>query len=184
MRVLLLNGPPRSGKDTIGGILAREIPGGRLCKLAYPIVAFLEREFDIKMAEVEKDEPHPLLLGRTPRDVAIRYSEGFCKPLWGQSFFGKAAVLALKKADPDEVPIFTDSGFLAEVMEILDAGFRCCQIVLHRPGTNFQNDSRGIWEHPQIPQFQFFNDCIGVDNLIKKVRRDLLPRVLEWLEWS
>ena len=184
MKALLLNGPPRSGKDTIGGILSKAIPGGVLRKFATPIVVFMKNEFGIDMAAVEKDEPHQNLLGQTPRQVAIQYSEGFCKPLWGNCFFGHAAFHMLRDVEAGGVPIFTDSGFINEAEALLEHGMKLLQIRLQRPGCSYDGDSRSTWDHPSIEHLTFFNDPVGVDNLIKKIHRDLMPRIVKWLTQS
>ena len=93
MKILLLCGPPRCGKDTIGGMLQTLLPGlPMLMKFAQPIIEFMLRNYGINMALVEKDVPHPRLHGRTPRQVAIAYSERFCKPLFGIDYFGREAL--------------------------------------------------------------------------------------------
>jgi hypothetical protein len=148
-------------------------------------MSFMFQAYGINMRTVAKDEPHPALNGRTPRQVAIRYSEGFCKPLWGVRYFGDAAVRELKSlaAMGQKLVIFTDSGFLDEsipVAEHLGVG-NVLQVRLSRPGYNYQNDSRSTWEHPSIGHLDFDNNCGSVLALADKVRSDLVYGIVKWL---
>jgi len=177
MKVILLNGPPRSGKDTIGEMLKNHLPVCALRKFAQPIVDFMAREFDIDMETCEKDKPHPDLHGRTPREVAIAYSERLCKPLFSVRHFGYEA---LKSISPEwNYTLFTDSGFSHEA-EVLAEHFPVLQVLLYRPGYNFQGDSRSYWSHPKIGHIEFHNTFSDLVSLKDAVRSDLAPSVLEW----
>lgn len=146
MKALLINGPPRSGKDTLGRILSLALPNYRT-KFALPITLFMRDAYGINMKSVDKDAPHDLLHGRTPREVAIRYSEGFCKPLYGNDYFGRCAVDRLKGLALDyPLMIFTDSGFAQEADSVVKHLGKPNVMRLHltRPGCTFQGDSRGL----------------------------------------
>lgn len=185
MRAILLNGPPGSGKDTLGGILWSRIRFSRCVKLAQPIIDFMLREYRIDMAKVAKDEPHPALGWRTPRQVAIRYSEGFCKPLFGVDYFGVAAVNRLQEMDRcgEELAIFTDSGFVSEAEPLLNhLGIgNVMQIHLTRPGHHFQGDSRGHWRHAGIGCIEFDNNASDIISLATKAQQQLMPEIDQWL---
>lgn len=185
MKVLLLNGPPGSGKDTIGKMLWESLANSCVEKFAQPIVDFMHKNFDIRMESVEKDHPHPNLLGRTPRQVAIRYSEGFAKPLWGHDVFGKHAVeqVVQRTRERQKVAIFTDSGFLAEAVPVLAhvGKGNILQIRLARRGCSYHGDSRSTWDHPSIGFVDFENDCPNLKELKHKVHSDLVPEIEKWL---
>lgn len=185
MKIILLNGPPRAGKDSIGAALAQALFGKcSLNKFAAPIVEFMKREFGITPDTVDKDRPHPMLLGRTPRDVMIAYSERFCIPLWGHDFFGRSAAIRLANdPDPKSVVVFTDSGFVreAEPLVLKFGASNILQVRVHRPGHTFQNDSRSFWHHKEIGDLEFDNNCNSLPELIDKVRVDLLPEINKWI---
>lgn len=185
MKALLLNGPPRSGKDTIGGMLWGQLPRSHLHKFAAPIVSFMLREFGIDMSRVSKDNPHTSLRGRTPREVAIRYSEGFIKPLFGQNWFGEMALEEMRSlaVQGQELVIFTDSGFLHEAVPLLRSlgSTNVLQVRLTRPGATYQGDSRSTWDHPEIGHVDFDNDSRCLEDLKIKVAADLLPEIMPWL---
>jgi hypothetical protein len=178
VKALLLNGPPKSGKDYIGQRLEWLIHRSARQKFADPIVDFMIRQFGVDMATVNKDVPDARLNGRTPREVAIGYSEKFCKPLFGIDHFGR---LALQKIQwfvhaKQDLVIFTDSGFVSEAGPIADV-YPTLQVVISRPGTTFQGDSRSHWESPKIGRILFDNDVTGPE----KIQNELLPEIKAWL---
>jgi hypothetical protein len=139
------------------------------------------------MEQVEKDLPHPALNGRTPREVAIAYSEKFCKPLYGQDYFGHCAVRAIEQMSRIQMAVccFTDSGFAHEAGPVAShvGAKNVLQIRIHRPGRNFQGDSRSYWElrSPIISAIDFDNDCPDLTALHTKVESDLLPEIKKWM---
>lgn len=187
MKVLLLNGPPRSGKDTIGRTLWDLIPRLVNLKFAEPIVQFMFQAYSIRMEQTEKDQPHPALNGRTPREVAIAYSERFCKPLYGQDYFGKLAARSIDQMEKIAMQVccFTDSGFVHEARPVAlhVGGHNVLQIRVTRPGRTFQGDSRSYWElrDPTISSIEFDNDGPDLTSLHTKVRSDLLPEIQKWM---
>ena len=187
MKILLLNGPPRSGKDTIGRTLWNLIPRLVNMKFAEPIVQFMFQAYSIRMEQTEKDLPHEALSGRTPREVAIAYSEKFCKPLYGQDYFGKRAVQSIEQMEKIAMQVccFTDSGFVHEAGPVAMhvGGSNVLQIRVRRPGRNFQGDSRSYWElrSPTISSIEFDNDCMDLSALHTKVESDLLPEIQKWM---
>lgn len=183
MKVLLLSGPPRSGKDEIGKKLWNKLPPGTVrLKFAEPIIQFMFKTYGIRMAEVNKDEPHPFLSGRTPRQVAIAYSEKFCKPLFGQEYFGECALDEIKNMERihQKLCIFTDSGFPHEARPVA-AKYPTLQIRLSRPGTSFIHDSRSYWDLPNVGVIPFENDAPTLTALADKVYADLVPEIKKWL---
>lgn len=186
MKVLLLCGPPGCGKDTIGGMLQKLLPGlPVLLKFSQPIINFMLEAYGIQMSRVEKDKPHPRLSGRTPRQVAIAYSEKFCKPLFGIDYFGNEAlneVQQLQKNGAQSV-IFTDSGFVSEAAVLLRSfGSQSVRVVhISRRGCSFEGDSRSHWSHPHIGEILFENVGDSLDALQADIVSGLLPQLQTWL---
>lgn len=181
---VLLNGPPRSGKDTIGTMLVHKLPGAIAVKFAEPIRQYMRQSFGVDMDAPGKDEPHPALFGRTPREVAIAYSERMCKPMWGQDFFGKAAAAAVAKRSP-RFAIFTDSGFTHEAEALADAigSANILQIQVSRPGTDFRMDSRSHWSSPRIGKISFDNCYPDLAALHQAVDLFLVSEIRQWAAW-
>lgn len=170
MRVVLLNGPPRSGKDTIArrlvgfdvfasGVLVEAkfaTPLKEAASCMFPSVrwgAVRERDRD------DPDKPHPALQGQTPRRVLIDLSENFFKPTFGVDYFGRRAADHLRMLERHGIPlpgdptdrgrvvgvVFSDSGFAIEAGPVVQAvgASNVLVVHLHRTGCTFAGDSRG-----------------------------------------
>ncbi len=173
MKILLINGPPKSGKDT----LARMLENALMEDTSMPICHFERFSMPIKRAfagtmgigidnygnvkgdwEDIKDQPHPLLIGKSYRQWQIDFSESFMKPLYGLDVFGRLFCARLsiyegewdRKYQLEPVIVVPDSGFQIEIDSIKkylpSASYKL--IRLHRPGTNFNKDSRSYLDDP------------------------------------
>ena len=166
VKVVFVNGPPCSGKDTVGDILFRCGSGRRLAQkfamevkerthAAFRIVDKTGRPVPHDYFEKQKEVPLDCFLGLSPRQAYIEFSERFYKPLFGERIFGtllarrlELTLLAASKQKffrhvPDAFTI-TDSGFAEEavpVVRMFDAE-NCTLIRVHREGCNFDSDSR------------------------------------------
>ena len=121
-RIVILNGPPRSGKDTAAGFL-RTCFLTRDYKMSKPnkdglkaMFNLSEQEFDY-LFEQAKDEPHELLFGKTAREVQISLSEDWAKMFWDRSFFGNmAARRHLNKPTSMDFTVISDCSFVEEAV--------------------------------------------------------------------
>lgn len=165
MRVVLLNGPPGSGKDTIARRVAAYPPERfEEAKFATPLKQAAARLFPGvrwgMVGETDRDlpdVPHELLHGQTPRRVLIDLSESFFKQTFGVDYFGRLAVEHVQQrrefARVDGF-VFSDSGFIEEALPLF-AQFgapRMCVVYLHRPGCSFTDDSRGFLPEDKLPR--------------------------------
>lgn len=183
MKAVLLNGPPGCGKDTIGAMLSRMVRSAGCMKFSEPIRSHLMSAFGIDMDLVEKDVPNSFLHGCTPREVAIRYSEGFIKPLFGQSFFGHRLGMRMRAMVGEPSLVFiTDSGFLqeAEALAGVIGNGNLLQVMITRTGKTFHGDSRSYWTSDKIGWISFDNDAPNLIELEKKVAADLAPEIQAW----
>jgi hypothetical protein len=162
MFVLLVNGPPRSGKDTfadmISDIASKDGPGGRQFKFADPVKKGAHASLGIMSPpehyDLVKDRPHDDFFGLTPRQAYINHSEKYMKPIYGQDVFGKLAARQLshlaKRRNGFALAVFSDCGFKAEV-ECVSKLFRSALVRLYRDGCDFTNDSRSYLEDVSVP---------------------------------
>jgi len=127
-KVIFLNGPPRSGKDTAAQHIMRKLPWVRHRKFSAPLKAAARVLFAIndelfKELEAEgsqkKNEPLPELMGKTWREVLISLSEEHMKPKYGDDVFGKLMLLNLAKPTSASFSIISDSGFDYEAAPII-----------------------------------------------------------------
>jgi hypothetical protein len=124
--IILLNGPPGCGKDTIAKIIKKKIES-KDYKMAKPIKDAFSALFGIQgqllheLIEERKDEAFFTANANiTPREVLIKLSEEFMKPMFGDDCFGQVAINNLGKIAWKHLTI-SDSGFNAEIPPICEA---------------------------------------------------------------
>lgn len=164
--VLLLNGPPGCGKDSIAKELCR-INSGQVFheKFATPIREMICGLLGVSddVLDSIKDEPQPFLDYATPREYMIAYSEDFIKPRLGLDVWGRALrqrIMKTKTENSDSIVIVSDAGFPEEVQAVIDSfGFsRVILIALYRKKCTFVDDSRDYVVLPQIGTYIMYND--------------------------
>lgn len=165
-RFILLNGPPRSGKDTAAAALrgrgSNKLlgPSGHTvvvrfsapCKAAFCglVGTYCDTVGNIIGYEDRKDEVVPSL-GVSCRQFQIDFSEKFMKPLYGPDIFGRLLVARVRPllASGVRTVIVPDAGFQEEVAVVEDAfGPQSITLIrIARDGTKW--DSRGyVTPHP------------------------------------
>lgn len=147
--IVIMNGPPGSGKDTITNLLLdkhtahfshwefkRPMWDIARATLGYKYYTF-KMLYDDRLF---KEKPVTFLSGLTPREFFIHISESWCKPLFGEKYFGERA-FAYVKGRPDNI-IFSDGGFPLELFPMLEGGMKVLVVRLHRKNHTFSGDSR------------------------------------------
>lgn len=159
MKVILFNGPPRSGKDECAKILIRH----RLCyveRFSNPLKRTISALLDRSMSDLEETKDEKLYFDNkcSYRDLQIWLSEECMKPKFGQRVFGWLLGERLLRVDtslPSYV-IIPDSGFEAELFGLEDTGAWDIRVIrIERPGRTFDGDSRSYLPHPD---YTIFND--------------------------
>lgn len=166
MNITLINGAPRSGKDTLGQMLLEASLGtGLIMKFAREVkerthAALGLYDFDgdplpHDAFEAEKDDPYVEgFNGVTPRQAYIQFSEGFAKPLFGPSIFGEWLAESIDRLNRGRIGhvIVTDSGFVEEAAVLVDQfgaeNIRLIQV--RRPGYSFAGDSRSYVDGAEL----------------------------------
>lgn len=158
LRVVLLNGPPRAGKDFAAAAIIREFHGAGLVKFAGPLKRATHEAFgltDRADAHYEncKDEPHPDFGDLTPRAAYIAMSEQGIKSAFGHGHFGRAAVNRMRNLYSRglQLAVVSDSGFVGEALEVVKAfgPENVLLIQLFRDGYSFKGDSRSYINLPE-----------------------------------
>ena len=164
MKIILINGAPRSGKDSAGRLMSEDLPGRWIvtkfatevkerCHAAYGL-ADEDGPYVDNYFEHCKDEPRLTFMGLTPRQAYIHFSETYMKAVHGEEVFGKMLVRRLLHIRAQFIPeyryrpgfIITDSGFAAETRPLVEEfGADAITLIrLHRPGYTFEGDSRSL----------------------------------------
>ena len=178
MHILILNGPPDTGKDTAADYIAGRYGftklemKGSLRKLAHQVASLTHPnpvEFcnSLEFNRVRKESViAPELGNRTWPQFLIWLSETVAKPIFGEDVFSRAAVKAIKDCGSDKV-VFSDGGFPIEVETIYKA-FPGCNLVvaqLYREGRTFSSgrkDSRQYVTHPETGSFYHLENNAGI----------------------
>ena len=170
MRVILLNGPARSGKDSLATAFANHAAkrgkvseivkfAGSLKDSAHRLFGFVNVMHD--HFEAEKDKPQHYLHGKTWRQIYIAVSELLFKPTFGADIFGRLTrdemnvlreVNRMDGDPPVDFWLVSDSGFAPEARVLVDS-FGVENIILvrlERDGYSFAGDSRGYIALPGV----------------------------------
>jgi len=162
--VVILNGPPGVGKDTIAEHLSRmtllevDMFKSSLYEATAKYFDVPLRDFTMRATDREQKElPWDALVLQlggswggengnwavmmSPREALIFVSERVYKPLFGADYFGHAAVQLAKEGGVLDI-VYSDGGFPDETQVIKDNCEKLFIIHLIRPGYTFEGDSR------------------------------------------
>ena len=192
VKIVLLNGPPRCGKDTAAGFLCDRLRGIEH-KCADPLRNAVPAMFGMALTDWRhaylhaKETPHPALQNLSPRQAMIWLSEQVMKPTFGEDIFGRIATTALRArlavydgANP--LVLISDSGFESEIVPMAEAfgAENMLLLRIQRPGHTFAGDSRSfIRPLPGMDCVEVFNDGSLLD-----FEHALVAEVQSWLRRS
>lgn len=159
-KIIVLNGPPGVGKDTAASAICGYISKHaafyhpRHMKMAEPLKkaahalvdAFPSWDYyDLPEHAKEKDRPSGDFMGLTPRELYIKLSEGFCKSVFGDDFFGMIMRKRIHKAQGCQVVVISDAGFVDEIDNLIRyvSPENVLLLELYSDGKDFKDDSRG-----------------------------------------
>lgn len=153
-KIILFNGPPRSGKDTATDFAMKHLgKRGIHYRFAAPLKDATHALFGLKVSREHFDQcknvPSVLFQGMSPREAYIWMSEEVVKPKFGRDFFAKVAVHSIaeriiESKKTDGIVVISDCGFAEEVELLIEVFGQENVTVVHlkREGTDFTNDSR------------------------------------------
>lgn len=123
-RIIGLTGPARSGKDTVGGILADEY-GATSLSFAAPIREFVASLLGISVPEMDplKEVPQDALGGKTPRFAMQSLGTEWGRVMLADDLWVRACMVKAESiARECGLPVVTDVRFDNEAQAIVDRG--------------------------------------------------------------
>lgn len=172
---ILLNGPPRVGKDHAANVLLREFKICRKLKFSNPLKLGVHASYGVDddlnpdFFEDVKDEPNDIFFGMTPRQAYIYHSEEYMKPLHGKDVYGRILTNTVKhdRFQPsnalNKVYIIPDSGFVDETKPLIkEIGADNVLLVRLHSSLNgreldFIGDSRSYLDLPNVEAMDLVN---------------------------
>lgn len=167
MKLIITNGPPRSGKDTLCNLIRENITDQDLIPLSYKKTLYVgvarryglsvEAVFQMNADTLIKDEPSPLFEGKSVRQALIYESEEVIKKELGPQGVAIQTFKLLeeeygKERLKDAVLYCSDGGFNSELNAAYDffgIGVEDVYIIrMLREGCSFEGDSREFLDHP------------------------------------
>lgn len=163
-RIILINGPKHSGKDTLAetfyhdahpmAVLGERRIVGFTEKFAEPLKRAIPEFFDMEREVLEEHKDEITLPNyKRYRDAQITLSEIWAKPTFGEGIFGDLLARRLWRAIKSNrgdgwtaIYVISDSGFQREAEELaIHFGSKMATVKLKRPNTAFipGDDSRG-----------------------------------------
>lgn len=158
-KVIILNCPPRSGKDTIADLYVARHKNctkksfkDRLFQIAFLVSNVSQQEW-FERYETMKDVPWDRLGGLSQRNYLIKISEDWVKPVHGQEYFGQKLLEDVIEDNDHDTFIIPDGGFEDEVKPLANYIDNNNILILQwsRKGSSFDNDSRDwVITYPNI----------------------------------
>lgn len=189
-KLILINGPKRVGKDTLGQALYQEISNAMLFEFAYPVKRGTHAAFglDVPVDHYEncKDEPHSDFFGMTPRKAWIDHAEKYMRKEYGRDVYVKILLNRItrirmnRNATHTNVWIVTDTRFKEEVKGMSEAiGAKNTLIIqVHREGYDFTKDVGAYQQYGGIKCAELWN----VEGNPAKYIDEAKKLVGEWLK--
>lgn len=185
MKLVLFNGPPGSGKGFAAAHCCEVFDGlevefkDKLFQIALEVSGFSHsRWFEIynNRGVIGRNKETPLqeLGGLSQRQLLIKISEEWIKPIFGNKYFGGAAARTVEECSSEiKNFFFSDSGFLEEA-RVLQEQFGYENVILvklFREGHTFAGDSRNYLDAKD------FHTTVEIDN----DGTDAFKEQLEWM---
>lgn len=172
-RIIFLNGPPRSGKDTTAKLIRNNTPAQTI-KFAQPLYDAACWMFKMTQPELErkKDTCINPEYPYTYRNFMQDLSEKVIKSNLGKDFFGKLAATKISESSASVIGI-SDAGFTYEVESCVNelAKKEVCFTAevwrVHRPGYTFEGDTREWVTTDLMLEEDIYNDG-SIDDLNAK----------------
>ena len=181
MKIILLNAPPNTGKDTLADYVVEKYGFTKeqfktpLFTIAATLLGMTLEDFLLKYQDRQwKESVHPLL-GVSVRQLLIKISEEWTKPLLGKRAFG---VLASERMQHNTNYIFSDSGFIEELDPIVEkfGAENIFVIKMERNGCSYVGDSRSYLRDEDLGRLG-----VQTDLFVNNGAKDGMFKYIDWV---
>lgn len=156
--LIILNGPPGTGKDECclylekKGFVHKSFKKALIKKTCKYFDVSYEWFIESYNDRTVKEAPSLYLGGMSRREALIYVSETIIKPKYGKKFFGKEVAKTLK---PNTNYCFSDGGFKEELVPVINkvGADNICLVQLTRMECDFSSDSRRYLNGDVIKEF-------------------------------
>ena len=181
--IILLNGPPRCGKDTAAEFITLMVGNSKVqhMKMSRPMKAALRLIFGFTMAEVRELEENkdqgngPEFADLSYREMQIKLFEHL-KETYGPGILGQIFVRHDRHTMKRHT-VVSDAGLTVEIEPIVEAyPYKDIGLIqIRRPGCNFDNDIREyIGPHKSIGNFEVVENKYDLELFQAQIRRVLV----------
>lgn len=160
--IIILNGPPGTGKDE--ACLCLQSKGLKHLSFKEELFKATFAYFGVSKDwfmndynnRIIKEKPEPQLqvngVSLSRRDALIYVSEQYLKPKYGNDYFG---IQASKNIEPELDYCFSDGGFIDELIPIINkiGTDNICIVQLTREGCDFSSDSRRYFDGEMVEEY-------------------------------
>ncbi len=179
--IILLNGPPRCGKDTIARFLVEEF-GATHEKFAAPIITAAAALYDFYPSDYDELKTRDSA-GFNVREATIALGEETKTRTHHAGWFGCLLGRRLRET-PASLIVVSDLGFYAELRALEDAikasGDELHVWTIHRTGCTFATDSRNWVGHDSVTVFDNNGDLRLLNEKVLSAMRNLdIPKTRE-----
>lgn len=196
MHVVVFNGPPYCGKDTLARMLADYMESHGISapvkeeSLSLPLrhvaYAMVGETYNDASYAAFKETPFAEFGNRTGRQLMIDVSESFLKQVYGEKIMAQMLVARNSDwLDTDGVLLIRDGGFQVEINALLDEiiADNIYVVQIHRDGCSFDNDSREWVRHPNSARMmQVWNN--GSLNDLRTEAARIYGRLVNQMGWK
>ena len=181
--IILLNGPPRCGKDTAAEFITLMVGNSKVqhIKMSRPMKAALRVIFGFTITETReleenKDQNNGLeFADLSYRDMQIKLFEHL-KETYGPEVLGRIFI-RYNKQTMKQHTVVSDAGLTVEIEPIIEAyPYKDIGLIqIRRPGCNFDNDIREyIGPHRGIGNFEVVENKYDMELFQAQIRRVLV----------
>jgi adenylate kinase family enzyme len=142
-KIIILNGPPRSGKDTAAEEIERVFDAVHL-KLSWPLKYIVSDTLGLSREELEANKERKTVYDLSYRQLQIEVYNAL-KRIFGDTWLASMTITRIDRAQSNDTFVLSDCGRQEEVDAMVSAFGKNNVLVLkvYRQDTSFKNDIRG-----------------------------------------